>query len=78
VDEVHGGLRGMVTVGTMLSTGPIDLAGVLGHFHAQHPEVVVRLRQAAGGSGEHVQALQDGTLDLALVGLPGRPPPAFI
>jgi DNA-binding transcriptional LysR family regulator len=77
VDEVHGGLRGIVTVGTMLSTGPVDLAGVLGHFHAQHPEVLVRLRQAPGGSGEHVQALRDGTLDLALVGLAARPPPGI-
>jgi DNA-binding transcriptional LysR family regulator len=77
VDEVHGGLRGVVTVGTMLSTGPIDLAGALGQFHAQHPEVLVRLRQAPGGSGDHVRALREGTLDLALVGLPGRPPPGI-
>lgn len=74
VDEVHGGLRGTVNVGTMLSTGPVDLSGVLGRFHEQHPDVLVRLRQASGGSTDHVQALRDGTLDLALVGLPGRAP----
>lgn len=72
VDQVHGGLRGTVTVGTMLTTGPVDLAAALGRFHARHPDVVVRLRQAAGGSVDHAGALRDGTLDLALVGLPAR------
>jgi DNA-binding transcriptional LysR family regulator len=75
VDEVHGGLRGTVTVGTMLSTGPVDVAAALGRFHAEHPDVVVRLRQAAGGSVDHVDALRDGTIDLALVGLPARAAP---
>jgi DNA-binding transcriptional LysR family regulator len=74
VDQVRGGLRGTVMVGSMLSTGPVDLSAVLGRFHANHPEVVVRLRQAAGGSRDHVQALRDGTLDLALVGVPGQAP----
>ena len=69
VDQVRGGLRGTVTVGGMLSTGPVDLSAVLGRFHAQHPEVAVRLRQASGGSSENVKALRDGTVDLALVGL---------
>src|ERR1017187_895956 len=32
VSEAQGGLRGTVTVGTMLSTGPLDLAGLLGRF----------------------------------------------
>jgi DNA-binding transcriptional LysR family regulator len=74
VDRVRGGLRGTVTVGSMLSTGPIDLSLVLGHFHAEHPAVAVRLRQLPRGSSDHVEALRDGTLDLALVGLSGRPP----
>ncbi len=74
VDQVRGGLRGTVTVGGMLSTGPVDLSAVLGRFHAQHPEVAVRLRQASGGSSENVKALRDGTVDLALVGLAHHPP----
>jgi DNA-binding transcriptional LysR family regulator len=74
VDRVRGGLRGTVTVGSMLSTGPVDLSAVLGRFHASHPDVVVRLRQAASGSTEHIRALRDGVLDLALVGLSVNPP----
>ncbi len=37
VSEAQGGLRGTVTVGTMLSTGPLDLPGLLGRFHRAHP-----------------------------------------
>ncbi len=77
VDQVRGGLRGTVTVGSMLSTGPVDLSAALGRFHAEHPDVGVRLRQAASGSVDHVQALRDGTLDLALVGLSGHTPAAI-
>src|ERR1700760_333234 len=39
VAAVRGGLRGSVTLGMMLSTGPVDLAAVLGGFHAAHPDV---------------------------------------
>jgi DNA-binding transcriptional LysR family regulator len=58
VSEARVGLRGTVTVGTMLSTGPLDLPGLLGRFHASHPDV----------------AVMAGALDLALVSLPGPPP----
>src|ERR1700735_3280191 len=51
VSEARVGLRGTVTVGTMLSTGPLDLPGLLGRFHASHPDVAVRLRLASGGAG---------------------------
>jgi DNA-binding transcriptional LysR family regulator len=77
IELVRGGLRGTVTIGTMLSTGTIDLPAALGRFHAGHPQVTVRLRQATAGSAGHVQALLDGTLDLALLSLTG-PPPAGI
>src|ERR1700677_2491926 len=50
VSEAEGGLRGTVTVGTMLSTGRLDLAGLLGRFHRAHPGVAVRLRLSATGS----------------------------
>src|SRR6202453_2379718 len=50
VSEAQGGLRGTVTVGTMLSTGPLDLPGLLGRFHRAHPGVAVRLRLSATGS----------------------------
>ena len=74
VSEAQGGLRGTITVGTMLSTGPLDLPGVLGRFHRAHPGVTVRLRLAAAGSAGLAQQVLDGGLDLALVSLPGQVP----
>ena len=74
VSEAQGGLRGTITVGTMLSTGRLDLPGVLGRFHRTHPAVTVKLRLAASGSAGLARAVLDGGLDLALVSLPGTPP----
>src|SRR5207244_11705355 len=42
VSQAQGGLRGTVTVGTMLSTAPFDLPGLLGRFHQTHAEVHVQ------------------------------------
>ncbi len=77
VAAVRGGLRGAVSLGIMLSNGPIDLATVLGGFHTAHPDVVVHARQAAEGTAAHLRDLRDGALDVALVAL-GGPPPAGI
>src|ERR1017187_1420101 len=74
VSEARGELRGTVTVGTMLSTGPLDLASLLGRFHRTHPGVAVRLRLAASGSAGLARELLEGRLDLALVSLPGPVP----
>src|SRR5450432_2728230 len=74
VGEARGGLRGTVTVGTMLSTGPLDLPALLARFHATHPDVAVRLRLAAAGSEELARQVLAGSLDLALAALSGQPP----
>lgn len=74
VGEARGGLRGTITLGTMLSTGPLDLPELLGRFHASHPDVAVRLRLASAGSAGLARELIAGALDLALVSLPGQPP----
>jgi DNA-binding transcriptional LysR family regulator len=74
VSQAQGGLRGAVTVGTMLSTGPFDLPGLLGRFHQTHPGVTVKLRMSARGSAGLAREVLDGSLDLALVSLPGPPP----
>jgi DNA-binding transcriptional LysR family regulator len=71
VGEARAGLRGTVTVGTMESTGALDLAGRLGRFHATHPAVQVRLRQAAAGSAGLAREVLSGALDLAVLSLPG-------
>jgi DNA-binding transcriptional LysR family regulator len=78
VCEVQGGLRGTVTVGTMLSTGPLDLPGLLESFHRSHPGVTVRLRQSDSGSAGLARAVLDGGLDLAVVSLPGAAPVGLI
>lgn len=74
VAETTAGLRGTLSVGTMISTGPIDVPGLLGRFHETHPGVLVRLRTLPAGSAGLARAVADGTLDLALLSLPGEPP----
>ena len=74
VAETTAGLRGTLSVGTMISTGTIDLPGLLGRFHQAHPAVLVRLRTLPSGSVDLARAVTDGTLDLALLSLPGEPP----
>jgi DNA-binding transcriptional LysR family regulator len=78
VAAVRGGLRGAVSVGIMLSNGPVDLAAVLGGFHAAHPDVVVHARQAAEGTAAHLRDLREGALDIALVALAGPPPAGIV
>jgi DNA-binding transcriptional LysR family regulator len=74
VAETTAGLRGTLSVGTMISTGPVDVPALLGRFHQSHPGVLVRLRQAPGGSADMARAVAEGTLDLALLSLPGESP----
>lgn len=74
LDALAGGLRGTVTLGTVLSTGELDLAGILTGFHRLHPRVAVRLRLSAGPEGQHLQRLLDGEFDLSLVPQPDGPP----
>jgi DNA-binding transcriptional LysR family regulator len=76
VDEVRGGLRGMVSLGTMQAQGmrAIDLAGVLAAFRAEHPAIEVSIRHS-GGSSEMAREVREGRLDLAFVALPGDGPP---
>jgi len=74
VAEAAAGLRGSLMIGTMLSTGPVDVPGLLGRFHREHPRVVVRLRTFPGGSAELAREVLAGAPDLALLSFPGEPP----
>ena len=74
IDEVRGGLRGTINIGTMISVGIVDLPALLGQFHAEHPGVTLRLRTMTAGTAGLIQALISGELDLAFVSLSGRPP----
>jgi DNA-binding transcriptional LysR family regulator len=77
VAQARAGLRGTLTVGTLTSTGTVDLPELLGRFHDTHPRVAVHLRQSAAGSAGLARQVIAGELDLALVGLPGQPPPGL-
>jgi DNA-binding transcriptional LysR family regulator len=74
VADVHGGLRGTLTIGTMqgLTAGAIDIALLLGEFRTTHPLLEIRLHQAAGGSAELAERVRDGRMDLAFLSLPDR------
>jgi DNA-binding transcriptional LysR family regulator len=71
VAAVDGEVRGTVTVGCTLNTGPLDMAAVLTGLRRQHPEVVVHLRQFSSGSTGNIDALIEGTADIALTANPG-------
>jgi DNA-binding transcriptional LysR family regulator len=66
VDAAKGELRGRVTVGIMQGVWA-GLHRALAALRAEHPGVVVRLRQAA--VTDIRQALREGTVDLAVVAL---------
>jgi DNA-binding transcriptional LysR family regulator len=74
VAQAQAGLRGTLTVGTMVSIGTVDVAGLLGRFHTTHPGVSVHLRHAPAGSAGLAAQVIAGELDLALVALPGLAP----
>ena len=77
VAAVQGLVRGSLAVGTMQILPPgVDLLAVLGRFHAQHPGVELRLRQA--GTGTLLGEVAAGALDLALVAPVGRPPAGLV
>ena len=77
VAAVQGLLRGTLAVGTMQILPPaVDLVAVLGRFHAEHPGVELRLRQA--GTGTLLEEVAAGALDLALVAPVGRTPRGLV
>lgn len=77
VAEAAAGLRGTLSIGTMTSTGKVDVPALLGLFHEQHPGVLVRMRLFPGGTADLAREVIAGGLDLALLSLPGEPPPGL-
>jgi len=70
VAAVSGRVQGTVTLGCTLHTGPLDLAAVLAELRDRHPGVVVQLRQSLAGSAGNLQAVIDGSMDIALAAAP--------
>lgn len=62
-----GHIVGTVNLGTLISSGPMDLLGALIEFTEQHPQVRLRSHLYQTGSEAYLPALLAGTLDLALV-----------
>lgn len=63
-----GEIRGNLTIGVIPTVTTVDVPAVLGEFHRKHPAVQIRLR--GGGSDEFVTAIREGSMDLAILGLP--------
>jgi DNA-binding transcriptional LysR family regulator len=66
VAAVSGQVRGTVTLACTLNTGTLDLADVLARVRDRHPGVIVKLRQSSSGSAGNLQAVRDGSVDIAL------------
>jgi len=75
VEAVSGRVRGTVILGCTLHTGPLDLAAVLAGLRDRHPGVIVQLRQSLTGSAGNLQAVLDGSMDIALTASPADPGP---
>jgi DNA-binding transcriptional LysR family regulator len=75
VDSVQGLRRGAVAIGlhSHQHTG-VDLPAILAHFHADHPDIQVRVHR--GVSSALLGELRLGALDVAFAELSGAPPPA--
>ena len=54
----------------------IDISAVLAEFTAAYPSVHVRLH--SGGSDRFISAIAEGTLDVAVLGLPSSHPPEAV
>jgi DNA-binding transcriptional LysR family regulator len=75
VAAYRGHLSGNIDFGSLISYGPMDVPRALGDFHRAHPHVRLRLRLSQAGAWPYLAAVVDGSLDLALVSAPNRPPP---
>jgi DNA-binding transcriptional LysR family regulator len=73
VAAVSGQVRGTVILGCTLSTGPLDLAAVLADLRDRYPDVIIKLRQSLTGSAGNLQAVLDGSMDIALTAGAAQP-----
>ncbi|MEE6287672.1 LysR substrate-binding domain-containing protein [Georgenia sp. MJ173] len=63
-----GEIRGRLTIGVIPTVTAVDLAASLSDFHRAHPAVRVLVR--GGSSDELTAAIDAGTVDVAVLGLP--------
>src|SRR5439155_687121 len=65
VGEVTDLIRGQLTVGMVTGCTITPLFDALAGFHAEHPGVVITLRE--GGSADLIERVRKGSADIALV-----------
>jgi len=74
VAQARGQVSGKVMLGSTLHTGRLDLATVFSGIRDRYPGVVIQLCQSKAGSLGLVQAVLDGSMDIALTASTGSPP----
>lgn len=67
-----GQVRGTLTIGVIPTVTAVDIPAVLGAFNRSHPEVQIKLR--GGSSDAFMDSIVDGTIDVAVLGLPDSTP----
>ena len=63
-----GEVRGRLAVGLIPTVAAVDIPDALRDFHQRYPDVRINLR--VGASGELVEQVKQGTLEVAFLGLP--------
>ncbi|KAA5837317.1 LysR family transcriptional regulator [Saccharopolyspora hirsuta] len=68
-----GEVRGRLALGVIPTVAAVDLPAALREFHQRHPDVRIGMR--VGSSDAMVEQIREGTLDVALLGLPASAHP---
>lgn len=71
-----GSIQGTLTVGIIPTVAALNIPEVLGKFTRQHPAVKIKLQ--VGASDAFVEAISQGAMDIAFLGLPDSLPPAGV
>jgi len=75
--DPRGELRGLLRMGMFTSISSMAVPRVIGAFHRANPLVELRLRGTSGGSGELLESVRRGRVDLSLFGLPASAAPGL-
>ena len=72
VDDVSGLVRGHLTVGMITGCEVAPLFDALAAFHRAHPTIEIALQE--DNSDRLIENVRSGSADIALVGVPAKPP----
>ncbi|MFT3945023.1 MAG: LysR family transcriptional regulator [Ancrocorticia sp.] len=71
-----GHIQGTLTIGLIPTVTAINIPEQLARFHRHYPDVRIQLKD--GGSTEFIDAISNGTMDIAVLGLPDDMTPAGV